>query len=56
VSKWTAVLDKRIVVKETGSEGKVIYKKITPTKTGNYMFYFNRWIKLPEVPVLSAEG
>jgi len=32
VSKWTAVLDKRIVVKETDSEGKVIYKKITPTK------------------------
>jgi len=56
VSKWTAVLDKRIVVKETNSEGKVIYKKITPTRTGNYMFYFNRWIKLPEVPVFSAEG
>ena len=56
VSKWTAVLDKRIVVKETNGEGKVIYKKITPTKTGNYMFYFNRWIKLPEVPVFSAEG
>jgi len=56
VSKWTAVLDKRIVVKEMNSEGKVIYKKITPTRTGNYMFYFNRWIKLPEVPVFSAEG
>ncbi len=56
VGKWTAVLDKRIVVKETNGEGKVIYKKITPTKTGNYMFYFNRWIKLPEVPVFSAEG
>jgi len=56
VSKWTAVLDKRIVVKETDAEGRAIYKKITPTKTGNYMFYFNRWIKLPEVPVFSAEG
>jgi ABC-type transport system substrate-binding protein len=56
VSKWTAVLDKRIVVKETNGEGKVIYKKITPTKTGNYMFYFNRWIKLPEAPVFRAEG
>lgn len=56
VSKWTAVLDKRIVVKETDAEGRSIYKKITPTKTGNYMFYFNRWIKLPEVPVFSAEG
>ncbi|NWG01971.1 MAG: peptide ABC transporter substrate-binding protein [Syntrophaceae bacterium] len=56
VSKWTAVLDKRIVVKETDAEGKVIYKKITPTKTGNYMFYFNRWIKLPETPLFSGEG
>ncbi len=46
VTKWTAVLDKRIVIKET-EHGKVVYKKITPTKTGNYMFYFNKWIKLP---------
>jgi ABC-type transport system substrate-binding protein len=55
VTKWTAVLDKRIVIEEKNAEGKVIYKKITPTKTGNYMFYFNKWIKLPEVPVFSAE-
>jgi ABC-type transport system substrate-binding protein len=55
VTKWTAVLDNRIVIKETNAEGKVVYKKITPTKTGNYMFYFNKWIKLPEVPVFSAE-
>jgi ABC-type transport system substrate-binding protein len=56
VSKWTAVLDKRIVIKEMDSEGKVTFKKITPTKTGNYMFYFNRWIKVPDVPVLRPEG
>jgi ABC-type transport system substrate-binding protein len=56
VSKWTAVLDKKIVIKEVNAEGKVTYKKITPTKTGNFMFYFNRWIKLPEVPVFSADG
>jgi len=56
VGKWTAVLDKRIVVKETDAEGKVTYRKITPTKTGNFMFYFNRWIKLSEIPVFSAEG
>jgi ABC-type transport system substrate-binding protein len=56
VTKWTAVLDKRIVIKETNAEGKVIYKKITPTKTGNYMFYFNKWIKLPQVPTFAAEG
>jgi len=56
VTKWTAVLDKRIVIQETNAEGKVVSKKITPTKTGNYMFYFNKWIKLPQVPALAAEG
>lgn len=56
VTKWTAVLDKRIVIKETKPEGKVVYRKITPTKTGNYMFYFNKWIKLPQVPTFASEG
>ena len=55
VSKWTAVLDKRIVIQETNAEGQVVYKKITPTKTGNYMFYFNKWIKLPGAPVFGQE-
>lgn len=56
VGKWTAVLDKRIVLKEKNPEGQVVYKKITPTKTGNYTFYFNKWIKLPEVPHFAKEG
>jgi len=56
VAKWTAVLDKKIVIKETDSKGNVIYKKIEPTKTGNYTFYFNRWIKLPEVPSFALDG
>ncbi|MBE9592516.1 MAG: peptide ABC transporter substrate-binding protein, partial [Proteobacteria bacterium] len=46
VSKWTAVLDKRIVIKEIDTKGNTIYKKITPTKTGSYTFHFNKWIKL----------
>jgi ABC-type transport system substrate-binding protein len=50
VGKWTAVLDKRIVIRETGPDGRPQYRKITPTKTGNYMFYFNQWIKLAEMP------
>ena len=41
---------------ERDAAGKAIYKKVTPTKTGDYMFYFNKWIKLPEVPVIAAEG
>jgi ABC-type transport system substrate-binding protein len=56
VSKWTAVLDKRIVIKEEDEKGNVVYKKITPTKTGNYSFYFNKWIKLPEAPQFEADG
>jgi ABC-type transport system substrate-binding protein len=56
VRKWTAVLDKRIVIKETTADGSTVYKKITPTKTGSYSFYFNKWIKLLKPPELSAEG
>jgi ABC-type transport system substrate-binding protein len=54
VSKWTAVLDRRIVIKEVDAEGRVTYKPITPTKTGDYTFYFNRWVKLPEAPTFST--
>jgi ABC-type transport system substrate-binding protein len=56
VSKWTAVLDKKIVIRETDSKGNVIYKKITPTKTGSYTFYFNKWIKLSEAPSFALDG
>jgi ABC-type transport system substrate-binding protein len=54
--KWTALLDKRIVIVERDRSGTVRYGKIRPTKTGNYTFFFNKWIKLPEVPVFQAEG
>jgi ABC-type transport system substrate-binding protein len=53
VGKWTAILDKRIVIREIDADGNVVYKKITPTKTGNYTFYFNKWIKLAKVPELA---
>jgi ABC-type transport system substrate-binding protein len=56
VAKWTALLDKRIVIMVKDKEGQVHYRKIEPTKTGNYTFYFNKWIKLPEVPNFAAEG
>jgi ABC-type transport system substrate-binding protein len=50
VGKWTAVLDKRIVIRDVDSEGQHRYRPIQPTRTGNYMFYFNRWAKLAERP------
>jgi len=56
VAKWTAILDKRIVIKKTDHQGNVVYEKIKPTKTGNFTFYFNKWIKLAEVPSFSPEG
>ena len=56
VGKWTAILDKRIVIKEVDSKGIVHYSRIKPTKTGDYTFYFNKWIKLPGVPNFAAEG
>jgi ABC-type transport system substrate-binding protein len=56
VGKWTAVLDKRIVIKEVDPEGRERYSRIRPTKTGSYTFYFNKWIKLHEVPRFEMEG
>ena len=56
VGKWTAILDKRIVIKEIDAGGKTVYNKIKPTKTGGYTFYFNKWVKLPVAPTFSEEG
>jgi len=56
VGTWTAVLDKRIVIQALDAQGNLAHKKITPTKTGNYTFYFNKWIKLPEAPSFAHEG
>lgn len=53
--KWTAVLDKRIVIKTGDDQGKTVYEKIKPTKTGDFTFYFNKWIKLSEVPQFTVE-
>ena len=54
--KATGVMDKRIVIKEVDPDGKVVYKKITPTKSGSYTFHFNRWVKLPTAPEFTPEG
>ena len=53
-TKWTALLDRRIVIREIDSEGNGFYSLIKPTKTGNYAFYFNKWIKLSELPNFTA--
>ncbi len=50
VPKWTAVLDRRIVVREVGADGAARHRPITPTRTGSYMFHFNQWVKLAEMP------
>lgn len=56
VGKWTAVMDRRIVIKEVDAAGRESYKKIQPTKTGSFSFYFNKWIKLPHAPNFALEG
>ncbi len=53
VGRWTALLDKRIVRRETGVNGKPAYRPIEPTKTGNYNYHFNQWIKLHQQPTLT---
>jgi len=55
VGKWTAVLDRRIVIKELDQDGVILYKKITPTLTGDYSYHFNKWVKLPDMPQFSVE-
>src|SRR3989338_143763 len=55
VGKWTALMDKKIVIMDKGAEGKEVIKPITPTKTGNFRFYFNKWIKLAQEPVFSVQ-
>ncbi|MCF8081818.1 MAG: peptide-binding protein [Deltaproteobacteria bacterium] len=55
VGKWTAILDKRIVIKDVDQDGVELYKKITPTETGNYTYHFNKWVKVPEMPEFTAE-
>ncbi|MFC1866673.1 peptide-binding protein [Thermodesulfobacteriota bacterium] len=56
VGKWTAILDRRIVIQDVDDAGNKLYKKITPTKTGDYSFHFKKWIKLPEAPNFELEG
>jgi len=53
VSRWTTLMDKKIAILERAASGRDIIKRITPTKTGNYSFYFNKWIKFPQEPVFS---
>ena len=56
VGRWTAVLDKRIVLKTVDETGNIRYATIKPTRTGNYTFHFNKWVKLPEAPGILDEG
>ncbi len=50
VARWTAILDKRIVLEETDARGNPVYKKIKQTRSGDFYFHFNQWIKLPREP------
>ena len=50
VGKWTAMLDRKIVILEEESKKKPRYSKIKSTRTGNYSFEFNKWIKVPTTP------
>ena len=56
VSRWTALLDRRIVRAVPGADGQLAYQPIEPTKTGGYTFHFNQWIKLDRAPGFAVEG
>ena len=50
VSKWTALLDRKIAIARRLADGKTQPRRIRPTVTGSYAFDFNRWVKFPEAP------
>ena len=50
VSKWTALLDRKIAIARRLRSGKIKPEKIRPTITGNFSFDFNEWLKFPAVP------
>ncbi len=50
VGKWTALLDRKIARVQRLPGGRTRVKKITTTKTGNYFFDFNQWMKFPSTP------
>lgn len=54
VGKWTALLDRKIVIAEKNAGGKTSYRKIQPTPTGNYTYDFRKWLKLPTAPRLEG--
>ncbi|MFQ5894988.1 MAG: ABC transporter substrate-binding protein [Nitrospinota bacterium] len=54
VTKWTALLDRKIVIRERLPGGGIRHKKITPTRTGNYSYDFRMWVKLPIAPVFES--
>jgi ABC-type transport system substrate-binding protein len=53
--RWTAVLDKRIVIQARDPQGHRRYEKIEPTPTGDYTFFFNQWVKLAQAPRFEKE-
>ena len=51
VRRWTALLNKRIVIVRRDEKGKILgYERIKQAKSADYTFDFNRWTKLPELP------
>ena len=50
VSKWTALLDRKIAIARRLKSGKLRPEKIRPTITGSYSFDFNEWLKFSRIP------
>jgi len=51
VRKWTALLDRRIIIVRRNTAGEIIgHERIKATKTGSYAYDFRRWVKWPKIP------
>ncbi len=56
VRKATSLMDKKIVIVEQQPDGSEQFKQIQPVKSGDLMFHFNKWRKLPTVPEFALSG
>jgi ABC-type transport system substrate-binding protein len=51
VEKWNAVLDKRIVLRETDETGNAVYRKIPAPPVDDIHFHLNEFVKPAQMPV-----
>ena len=52
VPKWTAIMDRRIVLQDTDEAGNTVYRKIPPPPIDDIRFLFNKFVRPAQMPEL----